>query len=227
MNMKSVFLTFIGAVISISAISQNIEYRKDNRPQNIKEDRFNEYQVNRISDIDILKALEIVGVRIFDIPISPAFEKEYKLSVIIDEYVKGKKIDSQNVTFNYAGKNTYHYYIDGVPYFDYFPKFTVFTQDNDKAQRLHVTHYGGSSRKILKNRIRRKGQFYTWRAYSKTDWELNEEVPLLVYASSWYDKRIKLDRFCGVVDLSLDEERTKELFDNSPHYYVISLKISE
>jgi hypothetical protein len=50
---------------------------------------------------------------------------------------------------------------------------------------------------------------------------------MLVYGSSWYDEKIKTDRFCGVVDLSLDEERTKELLDYSPHYYVISLKVFE
>ena len=157
----------------------------------------------------------------------PVFEKEYNLSVVLDEYVNGKKTDSQNVNVAYTGKNTYHYYIGDTRYFDYIPKFTVFAYDNDKGQRLTINHYGGSTRKILKNKIRRKGSFYMWRAYSKTDWKLNEEVPLLVYASSWYDKRIKLDRFCGVVDLSDDEEKTKELFDKSPHYFVISLKVSE
>jgi hypothetical protein len=49
----------------------------------------------------------------------------------------------------------------------------------------------------------------------------------LVFASSWYDDRIKQDRFCGTSDLSLDEKATKELLNFSPHYYVISLKVYE
>ena len=154
--MKRLFVFFVSALISVSAVSQDIQHRRDDRSQNFKEDRFDEYQVNRISEIDILKALEIVGVRIFDIPISPAFEKEYNLSVIIDEYVNGRKTDSQNVPLYITGKNTYHYYIGDIRYFDYFTKFTVFAHDNDKEQRLTINYYGGSTRKMLKNRIRRK-----------------------------------------------------------------------
>ena len=226
--MKRLFVIFVSASISISAISQDIQHRTDDRSQNVKEDVFNQYQVNRISDIDILKALEILGVRIFDIPISPVFEKEYQIFVVFDEYVEGKKTNSQNITFTPTGMNTYYYPKDGVPYFDYISKFTIFAHDNDTVQRLHIDSYGGRNRNMsLKNNILRARQFYQWRAYSKIDWKLDEEIPILVYASSWFDERYRVERFCGVVDLSLDEEMTKELFDNSPHYYVVSLKVSE
>ena len=228
MNKKSVFLTFIGVVILTSAILQDFQYLKDDRPQNVKEDRYDEYQVNRISEIDILKALELLGVRIFDIPISPAFEKEYKFSVKVDEYVRGKKRNSRDIRFNYQGTNTYHYYQDDVFCFDYIPKLTFFTHDKGKMQTFRISFYGGQTGdRKLKKKNNRKNQFYLWRTYSKIDWNLREEVPILVYASSWYDKRIKMERFCGVVDLSLSEERTRELFDKSPHYYIISLKVSE
>ena len=226
--MKTLFLTsIISILISISAISQDIQYRKDERPQNVKEDRLDLYQVNRISELDILKALEIIGVRIFGIPISPAFEKEYSISLKLDEYINGKKTNSQDITFTPTGTNTYFYFEENVPYFDYLPKFTIFTHNNDTIERLTINSYQGNRREVLKKNIIRKTQYYTWRAYSKIDWKLNEEVPLLVFASSWYDERIRTDRFCGVADLSLSEEDTKELFDNSPHYYVISLKVYE
>jgi len=226
--MKKIFVTFFSVLISISAISQDIQYRKDDRLQNVKEDRFNYYQVNRISETDMLKALEMLGVRIFDIPISPAFEKEYKFSVKLEEYVDSKKINSEDIAFARQGKNTYVHFYDNVPYFDYISKFTVFTHENDTLQVLKIDYYGGSRSgiKLKKNKIR-EWQSYEWRAYSKIDWKLNEEVPLLVYASSWYDERFNVERFCGVADLSLDEEATKELLDFSPHYFVISLKVSE
>jgi len=236
--MKKILVTFISILISISAISQDIQYRKDDRSQNVKEDRFNEYKVNSISETDILKALEMAGVRIFDIPISPVFEKEYNLSVILDEYVDGEKVNSQDIIYTHRGKNVYIYFTkapmeeESVPYFDYIPKLTFFSKDNDTTLLLTTEHYGGSSmRPLKKNKVeewQRQGlQPYWWRTYSKTDWKLNEEVPLLVYASSWYDERFNLFRFCSVVDLSLNEEETKELFDNTPHCYVISLKIYE
>ena len=232
--MKLLFLIFFSALISISAISQDINYRKDDRPQNVKEDPFNEYQVNHInlvSEIDMLKALELLGVRIFGIPISPAFEKEYSISLKLDEYVEGKKTNSQDINITPNGKNTYVYAEppiteESTPFFDYIPKFTIFVHDKDTIQTLRINSYNGSvSGIILKKDIIRNSQFYMWRGYSKTDWKLNEEIPLLVYGSSWNDGHF--ERFCGVADLSLSEERTKELFDNSPHYYIISLYVSE
>jgi len=226
--MKKVFVIFVCVLISINAISQDIQYRKDDRPQNVKEDGFNFYQVDLISKIDILKALEIVGVRIFSIPISPVFEKEYKVSLILDEYVEGKKINSQDIPFTPRGNNTYVHFIDNVPYFDYISNFTVFTHDNDTMQTLKINHYGGSRSGInLKKNKVREWQSYHWRAYSKVDWKLNEEVPLLVFASTWLDERFGFERFCGVADLSMDEEATRELLDFSPHYFVLSLKVSE
>jgi hypothetical protein len=225
--MKRVFVAFLSIVISINAISQDIKYRKDERPQNIKDDWLGEYQANSISVLDILMALEIAGIKIFSVPISPAFEKEYNFSVNLSEYIDSKKINSQNIILTPGGKNVYRHSDPAEFVFDYIPKLTFFTKDDDTTMSITTKYYGGSTRRHLKMNKVRDRQFYRWRAYSKTDWKLNEEVPLLVYASSWYDERIKSERFCGTVDLSLDEEETKKLLDNSQHYYVISLKVFE
>ena len=226
--MKKVFITFFSALISISAIAQDIQYRKDERPQNVKEDTYNQYQVNDISEIDILKALEMLGIRIFNIPISPAFEKEFFLSLMLDEYVDGKMINSKDIIPNHPllKSNTYRHEQDGVWYFDYISRITIFSKDNDTTLSLTVRSLAGSfSGASLHKKKLREGQFYLWRAYRKKEWKLNEVVPMLVFASSWHDGRF--ERFCGTVDLSEDEEATKELLEKSPHYFVLSLKVSE
>jgi len=232
--MKTLILTsIISILILINAISQDIQYRKDDRPQNVKEDRFNNYQ-RSITEIELLKVLELLGVRIFDIPIFPAFEREYKLSVYLNEYVEGKKINSDDIIYTHQGKNVYIYWEKDlieqkdIRYFDYIPKLSLFSKDNDTTMILNLDTYASRTLGIKLNKKKtRNTQSYDWRTYSKVDWKLNEEVPLLVYASSWYDEVIKSDRFCGVSDLSEDEEATKELLDKSPHYYVISLKVFE
>jgi len=235
--MKRLYVTFISALLSINAISQDIKYRKDERSQNAKEIFFSAYQSNHTSEYEynILRALEIAGIRIFNIPISPVFEKEYNFSVNLIEYVNGEKVKSQDIIYTHRGKNVYLHSSDDpipikpgtVPSFDFIPKLTFFSKENDTTVFLTVEHYGGTSRRPLKKNKVRDRQFYNWRVYSQIDWKLNEEVPLLVFASSWYDERIKQDRFCGIDDLSLDEKATKELLDFSPHYYVISLKVYE
>ena len=228
--MKKLFVTFISALISISAISQDFQYRKDDRPQNSKEDPFNQYQA-QFSEIDLQKVFEMLGVKKLFFQISPAFEKEYVLTIYLDEYVEGEKISSRNIT---KGKNTYLYPVDNptkqerVMYIDYIPDLTVFTKENDTTVTLKMDyHKGGPTVNLNKKKNRGEWLTYHCRTYSKIDWKLNEEIPLLVYASPWWDESIKLYRFCTAPDLSIDEKVTKELYDNSPHYYVLGYKISE
>ena len=99
--------------------------------------------------------------------------------------------------------------------------------ENNNSISATLTTYAGSDGMRLTTRKVRKNQFYNWRHYSKTDWVLNKDIPLLVCASSWYDSTNKVERFCGAVDLSLDEKQTQELLEKSPHYFVISYKVSE
>ena len=226
-------MIILGMAIVVNIFSQDVKYQKDDRPLNIKEDKFNYYQ-NPISEIDLLKVLEMLGVKIFDISIFPVFEKEYNLSVNLDEYIEGEKINSIDIIYTPEGKNIYTYWVKDpieqkdVRYFDYIPKLTFITKDSDTTMILDLHTYANNTRgiKLKKNKMS-DNQFYDWRSYSKIDWKLNEEVPLLVYASSWYDEKIKANRFCGVVDLSMDEKETKELLAKSPHYYVINLKVFE
>jgi hypothetical protein len=58
-KMKTLLSVLISLMISASAVSQDTKYRKDERPQNIKEDKHNVYQTDRIGEIEILQALEI------------------------------------------------------------------------------------------------------------------------------------------------------------------------
>ena len=227
--MKTLFVALICALISISAISQDIQYRKDDRSQNEKDDRGSEYQNISISEVDLLKMLEMAGVRIFNIPITPVFEKVYMLTVYLNEYVNGEKVNSRSLD---RSRSIYRYpAIDPITqervlYFDYVPKLTFFTKENDTMMSITLENYVSTTSgiRLTKNKVR-ESQFYVWRTYSKTDWKLNEEVPLMVCNASWYDEKYNVERNCAVIDLSLSEEATQELFDNSPHYYVITYKV--
>ena len=208
------------------------KYHKDPHTLAQKEDPYNSYQADLVSKTDFLKALELTGVQVFKFPLA-SFAKEYKLSVNVNEYVKGRKISSRDL---YAiEKNTYTYFkesslndTDRVLFTDFIDQLTFFSRnENDSSLNLVLTTYAGSDRIRLQKKQTRKFQFYNWRRYSKTDWVLNEEIPLLVFASSWYDQKNNVERFCGVVDLSRDDKETKKLLNSSPHYYVISYQVSE
>lgn len=97
----------------------------------------------------------------------------------------------------------------------------------DSVSSLTLKTYALKKLTTLKKRKERKDQFYLYRRYSKIPWVLNKDIPLMVYASSWHDKKFNVERFCGVLDLSYNDQATQELFNNSPHYFLVSYKISE
>jgi len=224
--MKSL-VVILSFLVSFNLYSQ--DYKKDIRSKAEKEDRHNVYQSDYLSKTDLLKALDFAGIRIFKFPLP--VDKEYYFTVILDEYVNGVKSKSQNI-YPYFKKNTYSHFGDDSDFVDksfvdYIDDITFYSKDeNDSITICKIETYAFSMGGIkLKKNKEREDQFYNWRHYNKNEPVLDKEIPLLVYASSWYDG--KLERFCGTVDLSFDESLTKELLDKSPHYYVISYKVTD
>jgi hypothetical protein len=211
------------------------EYKKDPRSREEKQDRYNQNQADGINKMQLRKALEMSGIRIFLFPLKP-FDKEYKVNIYIHEYRNEKKVENDeqslfnNDNIYCAEDNTYSYYEkdannESVRYKDYINHFNCYTKETDTVTIIRFETYDCSAKRPLhKNKANRS---YHWRTYSKIDWVLNEEIPVLVYASSWYDEKYNIYRFCGINDLSLDENATKQLFDSSPHYFVIGYKIFE
>ena len=207
------------------------EYKKDTRTKPQKQDPQNSYQSDLKTDVDLLIALELAGIRILKIPLPP-FDKKLKFSLTIDEYANGKKINSEKVPF--GNDNTYYHFIkrdsaELARYYDYMDEITIYTKDVDSLCKLSIQSYGrGISGLKLNKKKDTRDQFYEWRSYGKQKSKLNEDIPMLVFASSWYDKNIEAERFCGVpFDLSSDKTESDLLFKYSPHYYVISYHLSE
>jgi hypothetical protein len=222
MGTKSLVL-FASLFAYINCYAQTL--RTDLRPDSVKEDLLNIYQVSQISKVDLLSALNDMGLRIFVAPVQPVFNKKYKLQINVKEYLNGKLIRKKNISP--SEDNLYFYYITDKQYADYIKKIKFVTRDVDTASMLKVDIMGNTTGIKLKKQKERPYQFYSWRSYSLTAWELGKEVPLLVFSSSWYDKKYDLERSCGAVDLSENKAATIELLQNSPHYFVVSYQISE
>lgn len=228
--MKKLLLIFIMCLLcTLSLFSQDAEYKKDTRQQYQKEDGQNIYDAENITKQELIKALEILGMHIRKFPLK-TFDKKYNIVITMDEYENGVKINSKDI-FN--GDNTYYHFTDSIVkeestlYFDYIDQIVFYLKENEKDVKMTFSTYARNGRSIFNRKKDRDVQFYEIRTYSKTGWELNKSIPLFVYASSWSDPKWDIERFCGVVDLSQSEEDTKELLDNSPHYYICSYKVLE
>lgn len=219
--MKKILLLSL-LMISISVYSQS-EKPVDKRPQIEKEDSNDMYNQSKMTTLDLLQALELASIRVHKFDIG-TFDKEYKFEVFADEYVNGKLIKTDTLV-NY--KNDYGFWIDGNYNQGFIDQIKIFTKTEENNSTLNIRTYALGITKEINLGKTDNQQFYNWREYEETKWKMNEKVPLLIFASSWFDKENNFHRFCGVVNLKENDERTQELLDYSPNYIVINYKISE
>lgn len=225
--MIKTFALFISFLYFTNIFSQ--EYQKDTRSQYIKEDVLGTYKAELIDNIDILNALKLLGVNVYKFNIGE-FDKKYNITITMDEYSDGVKLNSLKIA---QEDNTYFYSTDSVytenskVLYDYIDQLSFYTKENDSIVYVEVSNYSHSSRVNFHKKNERDSQFYSWRYYRNTKWKLNIDIPLLIYASSWFDSNNKIERFCGIAVLSEGDEATEDLLISSPHYYRFNLKVTE
>lgn len=201
------------------------ELKIDPRSQDLKEDSNDMFNLENINTLDVLQALELAGLHIHKFQLGE-FDQKYDLHIIADEYVHGKMVRTDTLL---SYHNQYHYYLDeNEPYFlDYIDQLKLITKTDKNSSIIHISTYALSTEKEVSLRTTNKDQFFLWRDYKETTWKRDEKIPLTIFASSWYDKAINGHRFCGVARLTQGDTRTDELLDNSPHYILISYKVTE
>ena len=219
--MKRIILIAI-TFLSLNLYSQN-ENKIDKRNQLEKEDSNNLYNQNDMTTLDLIQALELASIRIHKFNIGE-FKKEYKLQIFADEYINGKLIKTDTLV-NYT--NDYGFWIDGKYNQGFIDQIKIFTKTENNYSKLNIRTYSlGTTKEINLGKTDHR-QFYNWREYEDVKWKLGEKIPLLIFASSWLDKKNNFHRFCGVVNLKENDKRTQELLDFSPNYIVINYEISE
>ncbi|GAA4327221.1 hypothetical protein GCM10023115_24930 [Pontixanthobacter gangjinensis] len=219
--MKNLLSTLL-ILLSINIYSQSTRI-EDPQNQLQKEDPDNLYNQENISKLDLIEALELASIGIHKFNIGE-FEREYKLQIFAEEYVNGKNIITDTL-LDYT--NDYDFVVDDEFHQGFIDQIKIFTKTEENNSTLDIRTYALSSKSQINLAKNDHRQFYTWRQYSDTTWELNKKIPLLIFASSWLDKKYNFHRFCGVVKLKDNDKQTNELLNSSPNYIVISYKITE
>lgn len=188
-----------------------------------KEDHYNQFRSDEINHLDLLHAFDAAGVGIHKFNLGK-FDQAYQLYFFADTYENGKLIKTD--TF-FAETNEYIYFEAGEQDYkvDFFDQLKIITLQEGNVSKLRIHTYAFNLKREVALKQWDDGQFYNWRAYGNAHWKLNEKIPMLVYASSWKDKRYGFQRFCGVVVLDDEEKDTRELLNNSPAYAVLSYKV--
>ena len=200
------------------------EVKTDTRLPILKEDGLDRYRSHEITTLDLLHALDFTGVRVHKFNLG-RFDKKYQLHILAETFDKGVvvRIDTflaEDNQYAYFEQGETNYFLDFIDQL----KFITKTEDNRAVVRLYT--YALSTKMEIELKKWDDQQFYNWRFYSDAHWELNKKIPLMVFASSWKDKRLDFHRFCGVVNLREGDKGTEELLKESPTYILFSYRVS-
>lgn len=61
--------------------------------------------------------------------------------------------------------------------------------------------------------------------FKASTFQTDKFIPLVTYASFWFDETHKVIRFCG--EKELDPELTAEILKNTPHYYILGVTFNK
>lgn len=224
--MYSTFKTISSCLCFLLLTCLNLQGQKvkeDSRIPLMKEDGLNRYRSHEITQLDLLQALDFMGTRVQKFQLGK-FDQKYQLHIFAETYEKGAIVktdtmlagDNEYIFFERGEKDFFSNYIDQL-------KFITKTDDNRSSVRLYT--YALSTKMDIELKKWHDQQFYNWRFFSDATWELNKKIPIMVFASSWEDKRYSFHRFCGVVNLNEGDEGTEELLLESPTYVMFSYQV--
>lgn len=221
--MKNIIFFLALFMTIINTYSQDVA--EDPRTQAQKEDSNDSYNVKNITELDVLEALDLAGIQIHKFNLGE-FDKKYDFHLLADEYVHGKLVKTDTLLKYH---NQYHYFLEGKekPSLDFIDQIKIFTKTDENTSTLKIRTYVLETQKEIGLSKLDNRQFFLWREYKETNWEPDQKIPLMIFASSWLDKKYNFHRFCGVVKLSEGDERTDELLTSSPNYIIINYKVSE
>jgi hypothetical protein len=220
--MKTIILSAL-LFTSMNLYSQSEKKIIDKRNQLEKEDSNDLYNQSQVTTLDILEALDLASIRIHKFKIG-TFDKEHRILIFADEYIDGKVIKTDTLL---DSTNDYGFWIGDKYNQGFIDQIKIFTKTESNNSELRIKTYALSTQKEINLGKTDNRQFYNWREYEKTDWKLDEKVPLLIFASSWLDKQYNFHRFCGVVNLKEGDKRTTELLTSSPNYVVINYMVTK
>jgi len=225
--LKLLFITLIlNSLNSYSQIYHHTatgKFKLDDRTRDQKEHE--EAELNDISVLDLIDILKFQGIEINKFKLG-TFDKKYKLYIIKEEFLNGK-IFSSDTLIDFG--NTYNYHKSEKMYYDFIDQITIITKDipEEKKSQFIIKTYAMSINSVIEMKNTEKENPLHWRRYTDTKWELNKKIPLLIYASSWLDKKNGLRRFCGAKYLKENDKDTDELLNHSPNYVKISYVVCE
>lgn len=169
---------------------------------------------------DLKDELTLLGLHSFRYNLN--LDKEYAIVLTIDEYENGKLLKTH---YNFGASTLYPIIEDDeIAGWNNIPYIRIIFNHSDKENlKIRFAFPMGHAEKTLTNKHAENS--YQFRQFTLPGtWDTGTKVPLIAYASFYYDEEAKCYRFCGSM---YPKDMEDELFKLSPHYFIVSATFNE
>ncbi|WP_297097787.1 hypothetical protein [uncultured Draconibacterium sp.] len=206
--------------ISYSTNAQN-EYMDYTISDTVSDENFTIFNMNDFRD-----ALVQLGINVYKWNLPIPQDKDYSLRFYIQEYEKTKLVKDTII----GGVSTKHWKIrDNRARYEYVKNLRIITEipdGSDKTERLRFRFRLSSGVQFGKSILPRpEYDTYFLRKFAETEFELEKNIPLLLYSAGWEVNSggHMVRKFCGpnYPPADLDDYS----FKNSDHYFILGYKV--
>lgn len=171
---------------------------------------------------DIMTLLNISGYELFNFDISDMSGKGYDLVFTTKEYAAGEEVSSTNFR---TGRVRAENYVEKISL-----AFLPPANDSTRVMRINLPDFASFAAPTFKLKglsmkgFDRKIYRYKIRPFKLGEIKNSEFIPLILFASGWYDDVSNVLRFC--VEKAFDPDMSSPSLKKIPHYYVVGINFN-
>lgn len=222
--MKRICIALLAAMIGSGAAAQTVKSRP-------------------LDSADAIAVLEASGHHLFSFDLSQLLDQTYNITIYCKEYgAENPKNESHDMGANRLFvtdfpkeqhqmiMEEYKLQSEDEPMLCVKQLGIYIIPKNDSTIRVNLSLKDrGSVGMTLKLKALHGGNVtlysYHARPFTISDFKDGEDIPLVLFGSSWFDTRANLFRFCGEKKIAPD--LSSEILQNIPHYYVMGMRMTK
>lgn len=195
---------------------------------------------------DALFILKSMGIEMVRFDLSTLQQNTFEISIYIDEYIDGvkqeRKLDrnlgknreilSEDIAADFIAAKSENFDTVNNVLLRHKDIGIYILPENDSVVTCRINLTDGATLstplplKELKPTSPRFRFSYEMRPFSVNEFnQSSSEIPLMLYASYWYDDKSYFYRFCGEKMIDPEMNSDSNILTYSPHYYVIGISV--
>ncbi len=174
---------------------------------------------------EIFHILRNLGYDCFRLRLPVDSTQSYNVEMILEEYEQRELVDENAVRFSPTYRQILYGESDEIVIQSYDQVSVIFDYGTTSEYNRVMFLIPGSMAGGLPITIREECVKYATRPFAVRQMVPGEKIPVALLGAFWHDEKYDIYRFCGRKELDLDIE--EDIFDLSPHYFIVYLRLTE